>query len=364
MVSLSQFGEILSTLQAPALAVHPEYCSRIRHRLSKCTLCSDKCPTQAIEWGEGSLNIDPDKCSSCGICASVCPNGVFDALKPTNVEILDQVKALLSQGKEVVFECNPQRAERQTDTIQVPCLGRIDEGFLMGCVALGARSILLSPAECQGCPNESGKGVIQEKMDGCNKLLAFWGLPPLISLGQRKVVSMEPRKTSRREFFANIKQETKKLGTQIATNMISKVQEKPTKHRGSLPTYLPMKRELLLTAMAKLGKPTEGVVESPLFCQFGVTEACTGCQMCAFFCPTGALTKLEEEGKFGVRFKPSECTCCGLCQDICYKQAVQLSHQVNLREVVARESEVVIMQKGRQVLPWEEDVVRENMPNL
>jgi ferredoxin len=359
MVSINQFGEVLSTIQAPALAVHPDYCSRLRHRLSKCTRCADRCPTKAIEWGERTLSIDPDKCTSCGICTSVCPNGVFEALKPHNTEILGRVKELLHQNKEIVFECNPQRVDREADTILVPCLGRIDEGVLIGCIALGARAVFLTPSECQGCQNESGLSVIQETVNNCNQLLGSMGLSEPISFRERVKTAEELKRTSRREFLASITQEAKKLGAEVASNMIDNLQKKIPQEskKGSLPVCLPEKRELLLTAMSKLKKPADGVnrvIESPLFCQFGVKEGCTVCQMCAFFCPTGALSKIDENGQFGLRFKVSFCTNCGLCQDICYKQVVQLSNQVSLTKVLSQSSEVVLMRERPVSLPWEQ----------
>jgi len=56
--------------------------------------------------------------------------------------------------------------------------------------------------------------------------------------------------------------------------------------------------------------------------------------MCAFFCPTGALTKIEQAGKLGVAFKLALCTNCRLCQELCYLDAVTLSPTIDLNKVV------------------------------
>ena len=56
--------------------------------------------------------------------------------------------------------------------------------------------------------------------------------------------------------------------------------------------------------------------------------------MCAFFCPTGALTKIEQGGKLGVAFKLALCTDCRLCQEICYLDSVMLSPKIDLNKVV------------------------------
>jgi formate hydrogenlyase subunit 6/NADH:ubiquinone oxidoreductase subunit I len=118
------------------------------------------------------------------------------------------------------------------------------------------------------------------------------------------------------------------------------------KRLSTLPAHLPVKRMLLLSCMLKLGKLSEESIDSPLFCQFGVNDDCTGCQMCAFFCPTGALSKLDEDGQVGVRFKISNCTGCGLCQEICYRHAVLLSNHINLRDIMSMKSDIIDMPKG------------------
>ena len=354
MLGINQFETLLSALQAPALAVHSKFCSRVRHGLSECTLCSDNCPTKAIEWTDGILNVDPDGCTSCGICANVCPNGVFEALKPNDFEILDKVRLSLHEQKEVVFECNPDGVDKQNGAIVVPSLARLDEGVLVGCFALGAQAVWLSQGPCQGCKYEPSQHVAEETVKNANSLLELFGLPRRILFKGRQAEPLEERATSRREFFTNLVQETKKVSASLACGLIDNFKEEPPKRVGSLPTCLPMKRKLLLGSMGKLGNLTEEEFESPLFCRFEANGDCTGCQMCAFFCPTGALSKLNEDGKVGVSFKASDCTACGLCQEICYRKAVRLSHSVNLRKVINRDIDQVVMRKDSGVLPWEQ----------
>ncbi len=355
MIGLGQFEKLFLALQALPLKVHPEYCSRLRHRLSECTLCSDNCPTKAIDWIGGTLKVDPDECTSCGICANVCPNGVFEALKPNDLEILTRVRLSLREQQEVVFECNPEGVDKQSSAIVVPCLARIDEGVLVGCIALGAQAVWLSQGPCQGCKYEPSRPVATETVNNANGLLELFGLPNKILFKEGGVGSLEARAASRREFFTTLAQETKKGGALLACSIIDSFKDEPPKRIGSLPTCLPMKRKLLLDSMDKLGNLVEGVFESPLFCRFEVNRNCTGCQMCAFFCPTGALSKLDEGGESGVSFKASDCTACSLCQEICYEKAVRLSHCVNLRKVISRDTDKIIMREGSQVLPWKQE---------
>jgi Formate hydrogenlyase subunit 6/NADH:ubiquinone oxidoreductase 23 kD subunit (chain I) len=120
--------------------------------------------------------------------------------------------------------------------------------------------------------------------------------------------------------------------------------------RGKLPTRIPAKHQLLLAALRKLGKPVTNEWSGGIWAQFGFTEKCNGCQTCAFFCPTGALTMIEQEGKLGVAFKLTLCANCRLCQELCYLDAVTLSPKIDLNKVVNDAVETFLMVDAESVL--------------
>jgi len=170
----------------------------------------------------------------------------------------------------------------------VPCLSRLNEGILLAAVALGAKAVYLSPGQCEGCKYEARFQLAKEVVKNANQTLGFFGLPELVSFRAAGEVEVRLQEASRREFLTNLVQGAKKSGSVLAVSMLDQIGEKPPeKKRGALPVYLPVKRQLLLHSMRKFGNPTVGVVKSPLFCQFGATDDCTGCQMCAFFALVG-----------------------------------------------------------------------------
>ena len=63
--------------------------------------------------------------------------------------------------------------------------------------------------------------------------------------------------------------------------------------------------------------------------------------MCAFFCPLGALVKIEEGGKPGLAFKHAYCTNCQLCREICYTESIELGTRIDLNKVISQATEVV-----------------------
>ena len=369
-IGLGELEKFFSALEAPALGVHPEYCSRLRHRISKCSLCSEHCPTHAIEWTD-SLKVAPDKCISCSICANVCPNEVFEARKPTNEEILTKVKSLLNERQEIIFRCGGIKGrvtdhsqENQSGSITVPCLARLDEAVLVGSVALGAKSVCLIHGSCDECECQPSYHVAEETVNNSNGILGLFGLSERIfiseSANKLEEESAEPVKTSRREFFSSVARGTKETGAVLVSSVIeshtAQDDDKPKKvAKAELPTCVPMKRRLLLNFMRMLGTVTEKAseTESPLFCQFEIDDNCNGCQMCAFFCPTGALNKFDEGEKAGVSFKISDCTACGLCQEVCYKGAVRLSHAIDFHKVINGDVAVLTMREGPFVFPWQ-----------
>jgi ferredoxin len=55
-------------------------------------------------------------------------------------------------------------------------------------------------------------------------------------------------------------------------------------------------------------------------------DACTGCCLCAFDCPTGALTVTsgEEVDVYQLLFKHNLCVACGQCIELCPEQCLHL----------------------------------------
>ncbi|MDE8701986.1 4Fe-4S binding protein [Adlercreutzia equolifaciens] len=99
---------------------------------------------------------------------------------------------------------------------------------------------------------------------------------------------------------------------------------------GTLPHFLPDRRERLLDALAQLGEPKAAKLACRLWGAVVIDGAkCESCRMCATFCPTGAIAKFDEaDGTLGVTHTPGDCVKCGSCQDICPTDAITLLDEV------------------------------------
>jgi len=383
--AIEQIEKALDRFEPHPIKVVGNLCSAKRHRLSRCQRCVDACPagaltlrTAADPGGPGSAvadgpHIDPERCTGCGMCAVVCPTGALEAQAPSNIELLAHVMRLAREGEGVAFACplNLEQADPGLPCAVVNCLGRLDESVLVGAVAHGAGPVRLIDRACEGCAQAAGRAMAAAAIERSNSLLAAFGLPGQIAFHAGEACARRvPASTagdgeslSRRGLLKRLAQETVRAGQAVteAPQPGASPQGEPLPAdeplpRGELPADLPLTRALLLTALrrldpAPLAEPGHATPGAGLFASFGYTDQCTGCQMCGFFCPTGALTKVEQDGQLGVIFRPARCTNCGLCRDICYRDAALLSPGAELTYVLADAAQVFLM-RDADAAPW------------
>lgn len=247
----------------------------------------------------------------------------------------------------------------------VSCLGRLDESLLVAAVAHGARSVWLVDGACGDCPQTIGWTAAHTVVARSNALLKAFGVreaitfrPSLPDVRAAGGNGQSNQGVSRRGMMKVLARETARVGEiRAETRQSSQLREEPAgKVRGELPHALPSRRVLLLAGLMRLGIPVARDLNGDgdgLFAQFTLGEGCTACQMCAFFCPTGALTKVEDGDRMGLCFSVAACTNCGLCRDICYRDAVLLSHQVDLNQVLALSVEWQFVQDAHTP-PWKD----------
>lgn len=107
---------------------------------------------------------------------------------------------------------------------------------------------------------------------------------------------------------------------------------------GTLPHFVPDRREALLDNLAQLGQPVLPSVATRLWgCVVIDGRACSSCRMCATFCPTGAIRKFDnDDGTLGVYHYPGECVKCGSCRDVCPENAIELLDEVRPAYLLGR----------------------------
>ena len=121
---------------------------------------------------------------------------------------------------------------------------------------------------------------------------------------------------------------------------------------GTLPHFVPDRRERLLDALADLSEgPTDSqaMAHTRLWGHVVIdTDKCTSCRMCATFCPTGAIVKFDApDGTFGVDHYAADCVKCLCCQTICRAQAIVVEDAVPANVLVNAVPERHVMRPVR-----------------
>jgi Pyruvate/2-oxoacid:ferredoxin oxidoreductase delta subunit len=352
MPKLNTIMDLLDKLDSLEIGVHTERCTLVRHRNSTCSACADACPTGCISVdNQGGINVVPELCVGCGVCTTVCPTCALEPLRPNDAELANMgIKAKDQSDGKPTFACKKILAENkkydQGKVVPLTCLGRVEEGLLVGLASVGATEIRLACGDCQNCDYQLGIVTAKMIMDSTNHLLEDWnGCETRVKLFENKlpsdVVLMDDDSEavdaiSRRDFFTQIKTSTTSLASEqalkainpnaeeeeVEVNLLTKVGKE-----GNLPYFIPNRRERLLDSLERLGEPTSDEIDTRLWGKISIDDKkCSSCRMCSVFCPTGAISKFDgKDGSIGVINRPADCVQCRLCEDICFKDALTLS---------------------------------------
>ena len=324
-------AELLERLQSRALSVSPYQCVRARHRKAACTLCADFCPTGAIQWGDAP-RVNADRCVGCGVCAAVCPTGVFEALGPTDAELVEAAGRCGRNGSPLNLACPREAAGKLGGALRVPCLGRLDASVLVAAVAAGGQGITLLDGDCGTCPKAPGRKVVDGAAAEANAILEAAGYEARVVFGANGDGRGCDGKSGEWASAGPCEQQDESASRP----------ERPALRKGELPVKLPDKRSRLLAGLRRAGAIPGGLsTATHLWAKVTVGSTCTGCLMCAFFCPTGALSRDVHEGRAALAFREADCTACGLCQDVCYTGSIELAASADLRGVTSGTTEIV-----------------------
>ncbi|MDR1184215.1 MAG: 4Fe-4S binding protein [Coriobacteriales bacterium] len=368
MPDVFELMSALSKLDTGDIATHAERCVAVRNRNAHCRRCSQACTSGAISLIDNDLIIDVEKCVGCGACATICPTAALEARNPTDSELLRSSSQIMREKKvPPVFACKSllesnSEAYDRSKVVEVGCLGRLEESELVTLIALGLLPLVLAHGACEACSQLPGRRVADLVYETMTSLLGAWGhdnplrlvegLPAEVALERREAVKTEDAAgMSRRDFFTQIKTGAQSVATQSAAQVLrldsQADEEKPPVVRvmrdGTLPHFIPNRRERMLDYLERIGEPSAEWLDSRLWGYLSINaDLCNSCRMCATFCPTGAIVKFDdpgEDGVMGIEHYPADCVQCRLCEDVCPSDALTISSRVPVRKLV--EGEIV-----------------------
>lgn len=403
----------LQALQSDHVHVRQERCLLVRNRNAECLRCAQACTSGCINYNEQTrmLEIDQARCVGCGTCATACPTCALEARDPNDTELLARLQGALnaSAPKTITIVCEKAGIAQDERAVRPTCLGRIDESTLLQLAAWGACEVTLTCGACNACEHKPGRAVVEEVCESANTLLGLWDSTMHVELKEVGYAA-EPTGLPARETdvdgtatqseIEQVNQLIQSAGTgraathgeiaqvdqQIQTAGTDKVAEQGTATRdgdganlsdetsdgettttgqadrplkrlkvmadGTLPHFVPDRRERLLDALADLGEgPTDSqaMAHTRLWGHVVIdTDKCTSCRMCATFCPTGAIVKFDApDGTFGVDHYAADCVKCLCCQTICRAQAIVVEDAVPANVLVNAVPERHVMRPVR-----------------
>ncbi len=338
-------GTAFTAVDSGAIRVHRERCAKVRNRNVDCLKCAAACTSGCISLEDGELVIDASKCVGCGTCATVCPTCALESLNPSDAELKAACLRAV-RGDEVVIACSQMEAALGDLLVpgaaaSVVCAGRVDESLLAGLAADGIGRVTVLCGDCDHCAQRHGRDTAELVTETARQVLGAWGndlevvvtdVPPVSVLASG--ADEAAGEVARAAYFA---QERSCLPIREAEGVRvgSSAGEDAPKHPahslhvmkdGTLPHFIPDRRERLLDALAQLGEPAGGKLATRLWGAVVIDGTkCVSCRMCATFCPTGAIAKFDDaDGTLGVTHTPGDCVKCGSCRDVCPADAITL----------------------------------------
>lgn len=338
-------GTAFTAVDSGAIRVHRERCAKVRNRNVDCLKCAAACTSGCISLEDGELVIDASKCVGCGTCATVCPTCALESLNPSDAELKAACLRAV-RGDEVVIACSQMEAALGDLLVpgaaaSVVCAGRVDESLLAGLAADGVGRVTVLCGDCDRCAQRHGRDTAELVAETARQVLGAWGndlevvvtdVPPASVLADG--ADEAAAETARAAYFAQ-ERSCAPLREAEGVRVGSSAGEDAPKHLahslhvmkdGTLPHFIPDRRERLLDALAQLGEPAGGKLATRLWGAVVIDGTkCVSCRMCATFCPTGAIAKFDDaDGTLGVTHTPGDCVKCGSCRDVCPVDAITL----------------------------------------
>jgi len=292
------------------LRIEQSRCLPNRYSESSCRRCVKICPHQAVSVDE-YLRVDPERCTGCLICTTVCPSGALEI----NHQLDACLVALRKVENPVLGCCRTSEAANAS----LSCLGGLSDEHLLSLIHGLTGELQLNLSNCRDCPNSPMLDLLLERL----RRLVAQGLDQggckLSTAESATALRLQQERLNRRSFFSSFRSAL----FQSAAVVVNAAHHSGERRSEYGEKRVPERRQLLNRTVRNL--PTElGLqIARQYTYQLTFNENCSACQGCVAICPSGALTTVTRDQQ--PTFFQENCTGCGLCSEFCLDQALQLT---------------------------------------
>lgn len=166
-------------------------------KCTSCGICARVCPYNAITVDKKNkmvASVNSAACSGCGTCAAECPFDAIDMNHYTDKQILGQVDSMLEEEpdtKILVFACNwcsyagadyagvsRLQYPENVHLVRVMCSGRVDEKFIWEGFKAGAPVVLVSGCHIGDCHYIDANHWTEKRVKKVHKKMEKMGIRP------------------------------------------------------------------------------------------------------------------------------------------------------------------------------------------
>ncbi len=329
--ALQQLPELIGTFDKPKFFDYKaSICAHSRRGVQGCNQCLDACPADAITSNHDFVLVNPSLCQGCGSCTTVCPSGAMTYALPTLDVSVDRLRLMMQtyssldktaphilihdlENGQQLLDAKGHDLPSDLILFSIEEIGALGMAFWLSALAYGASGITVWDA---GSHHDHDWLEVQQEINKTNQMLEGLDYPDVIV-----------------NWFAG--QDLQALSSLI-TQSNKALAIDPATYAG-----IDDKRRMIKLAMSHLQQQLDQTKEvlvlnnNAAFGEIQIdTKACTLCMSCVSVCPAGAV--LDGVDKPQLNFIEDLCVQCGLCEQACPENAIELNPRLLLNTEAVR----------------------------
>jgi ferredoxin len=336
---LEELSDWIGVFDKPKYYEHlSDRCVHSANRITGCTQCIDRCPTQAIQSSNGSIEVNPYLCQGCGDCVTTCPSGAMVYRYPSVEQLHNQLRKGLdayyhADGIKPVVLFYSQENKNTVDWLQqhvdklpegtIPCAVESIAAYGLDTwlvtLAYGASSLILLSTDDDLAISMT---LVDQQIAIFEAILQGMGITDCLlrrcTIETLPDITLAHLQLGRRATFAGVEDKRRMIRLAIDFLVDDNVNQ----------------------------PDVQALPDNALFGEVVVNgERCTLCMSCVSICPQAAL--LSGDGLPQLKFIETNCVQCGLCENACPESVISLhprylyDNELNRTPRMLHEDEVI-----------------------